>query len=105
MESAREIFNKCCIEIAAPLAETGFQYRPSKHSAIRASGDLKFEIRFQSSFRNYLVPDGGANKLKQAVSKLMPFGDFTTFGNVTLIEHASVYSKMVKNFRKSVHNG
>jgi hypothetical protein len=105
MESAREIFNQCCAEIAAPLAETGFQYHPGKHSAIRASGDLKFDIHFQSSFRNYLVPDGGTNSLKRAVSKLMPYGDFANFGNVTLIEHASVSSKMMKKFRKSVHNG
>jgi hypothetical protein len=104
MEKAREIFNKCCIEIAASLADTGFQYRPSKHSAIRASGDLKFEIHFQSSFRNYLVTDGDADRLKRVVSKLTSFGDFATFGNVTLIEHASVRSNMLKNFRKSLPN-
>lgn len=104
MESAREIFDKCCIEIAASLANTGFQYRPSKHSAIRASGDLKFEIHFQSSFRNYLVPDAGADTPKRGISKLMPFGDFATYGNVTLIEHASVHSKILKNFRKSLRN-
>jgi hypothetical protein len=104
MEKAREIFNRCCIEIAASLADTGFQYRPSKHSAIRASGDLKFEIHFQSSFRNYLVTDGDADRLKRVVSKLTSFGDFATFGNVTLIEHALVRSKMLKNFRKSLPN-
>ena len=104
MEKAREIFNRCCIEIAASLADTGFQYRPSKHSAIRASGDLKFEIHFQSSFRNYLVTDGDADSLKRVASKLTSFGDFATFGNMTLIEHALVRSKMLKNFRKSLPN-
>lgn len=102
MESAREIYNKCCIEIVASLAEIDFQYRPSKHSAVKASGDLKFKIHFQSSFLNYLVPDGCADRLKRITSELTPFGDFATFGNVTLVEHASVHSKMLKNFRKSL---
>jgi hypothetical protein len=102
MESAREVFDKCCIEIAASLEQTGFQYRPSKHSAIRASGDLKFEIHFQSSRRNFLVPDGGVDDLKRRLSKLMPFGDFATFGNVTLITHAEIRSEILRNFRKSL---
>lgn len=104
MESAREIFNKCCIEIAEPLTQIGYRYQPSKHSVIKVSGDLKFEIHFQSSFRNFLVPDGSESGLRRAMSKLMPFGDFVTFGSVALIEHASVHSKMMKNFRKSVPN-
>ena len=104
MDKAREIFNQCCTEIAASLADTGFQYRPSKHSAIKASGDLKFEIHFQSSFRNFLVTGGDADRLKRVASKLTSFGDLATFGNVTLIEHASVRSKILKNFRKSLPN-
>jgi hypothetical protein len=104
MESAREIFDKCCIEIAASIADMGFQYRPNKHLATKASADLKFEIHFQSSFRNYLVPDQRMDNLKQAVSKLIPFGDFFTFGKVALIEHASVFSKRLKEFRTSLPN-
>ncbi len=105
MESAREIFNNCCAEIATPLAESGFQYYPSKHTARRTCGDLKFEIHFQSSSRNYLAPNDGASILKRVASKLMPLGDLVTFGSVTLIEHASVRSKMMKAFRKTLHNG
>jgi hypothetical protein len=102
MKSAREIFNDCCNEIAKSLAEDGFQYRPSKHSAIRADGDLTVEIHFQSSFRNYVLPDANVSKLKQRIAKLVPFGDLATYGSVTLIEHASVRSKALKNFRKSL---
>jgi hypothetical protein len=102
MEAAREIFNQCCAEIAASLADADFQYRTSKHSAIRMSGDLTFEIHFQSSFRNYLVPNEGGDGLKRVISKLIPLGDLATFGSVTLIEHATVYSKMIKKFRESL---
>jgi hypothetical protein len=102
METAREVFDSCCTKIAADFTDSGFRYHPTRHSAVKTNGDLKFEIHFQSSTRNYLVRDGGVNKLRSIAAKLMPFGDLSAFGNVTLIEHASVFSKRMKDFRRSV---
>jgi hypothetical protein len=102
MESPREIFDHCCLEIAAHLAARGFQYRPSQHSAVRVSGDLKLEIHFQSSSRNYRVTETRGSGLRRALSTLPVFGDLATFGNVTLIEHAQVFSKALKSFRRAV---
>ncbi len=102
MESAREIFDQCCVEIASYLEAFGFQYRPSKHSAVRANGDLKFEIHFQSSSRNYLLADTYGSAFDRALSKFPLFGDLAAFGNITLIEHANVSSKALKIFRRAV---
>jgi hypothetical protein len=103
MESAREIFDQACAEIAAQLAPFGFQYRRSQHSAVRATGDLKFVIHFQSSPRNYLLASTQGSGLSRVLSKLPGLGDLATFGNVTLIEHASVSSKALRSFRRTVH--
>jgi hypothetical protein len=102
MDSAREIFDQCCVEIAAHLTAFGFQYHPSQHSAVRAIGDLKFKIHFQSSSRNYLVADTRGSGFNRALSKLPVFGDLATFGNITLVEHANVSSKSLRSFRCAV---
>src|SRR5690242_18086596 len=101
MHSAREIFEECCMAVASSFANNGFRYRASQHTAIKATGDLKFEIHFQSSLRNYLMPNEGSNSLKRVASKLLPLGDLATFGKVSLIVHASVHSKKLRAFRKS----
>lgn len=100
MGSPREIFDSACTEIAASLAHTGLEYRPSKHTLLKTDGDLKLKIRFQSSSSNYTLADGS-----ETLKKLVPSGDdLAAFGSVTLIEHASVRSKEIKGFRRSLVN-
>ena len=96
MGETRNIYNAACAQIAAALAQEGFEYRPSKHALARRDDDLTREITFQSSFRNFTLPEQGAGVLQQAVS-LLPFvGETMAFGSVTLIAHTAVRSKSFK---------
>lgn len=70
MGEARNVYNAACAQIAAALAQEGFEYRPSKHALARRDDDLTREITFQSSFRNFTLPEQGAGVLQQAISLL-----------------------------------
>jgi hypothetical protein len=59
MGEARNIYNAACAQIAAALAQEGFEYRPSKHTLVCRDDDLTREIAFQSSFRNFALPEQG----------------------------------------------
>jgi len=101
MGEARNIYNAACAQIAAALAQEGFEYRPSKHALARRDEDLTREITFQSSFRNFTLSEQGAGVLQQAVS-LLPFvGETMAFGSVMLIAHTAVRSKSFKLWRAS----
>ena len=101
MGEARNIYNAACAQIAAALAQDGFEYRPSKHSLLRRDGDLTREITFQSSFRNFTIPDQGDGGLQRAASWLPLVGETVAFGSITLIAHAAVRSKTFKLWRAS----
>ena len=70
MGEARIIYNAACAQIAAALAQDGFEYRPSKRALVRGDGDLTREITFQSSFRNFTLPEKGAGFVQKAISLL-----------------------------------
>lgn len=99
MGEARNIYNAACAQIAAALAHDGFDYRPSKHVLVRGDGDLTREITFQSSFRNFTLPEQGAGCVQKAVSLLPLVGETAAFGSVTLIAHTGVHSKAFKLWR------
>ena len=87
MGEARNIYNAACAQIAAALAQDGFEYPPSKHALVGGDGDLTREITFQSSFRNFTLPEKGAGFVQKAVSLLPLVGETAAFGGVTLIAH------------------
>jgi hypothetical protein len=95
MGEARNIYNAACAQIAAALAQEGFDYRPSKHTLARSDDYLTREITFQSS------PEQGAGVLQQAVSLLPLVGETMAFGSVTLIAHTALRSKSFKLWRAS----
>jgi len=99
MGEARNIYNAACAQIAAALAQDGLEYRHSKHVLARGDGDLTREITFQSSFRNFTLPEQGAGFVQKAVSLLPLIGETTAFGSVTLIAHTGVHSKAFKLWR------
>ena len=101
MGEARNIYNAACAQIAAALAREGFEYRPSKHTLVRREGDLTREITFQSSFRNFTLPEQGADVLHEAVSLLPLVGETLAFGSVTLIAHCAIHSKSFQLWRAS----
>jgi hypothetical protein len=101
MGEARNIYNAACAQVAAALTQEGFEYRPSKHTLARRDDDLTREITFQSSFRNFTLPEPGAGVLQQAVSLLPLVGETMAFGSVTLIAHTAVRSKSFKLWRAS----
>jgi len=102
MGEARDIYTAACTQIAAALVQDGFRYRTSKQALVSQDGDLTREITFQSSFRNFVVPEtGGSGFLQRAVSWL-PGTDLVTFGNVSLIAHAAIRSKAIKLWRASL---
>ena len=98
---ARNIYNAACAQIAAALAQDGFDYRPSEHTLMRRDGDFTREISFQSSFRNFTLPEQGTGVLQKAASLLPLIGETATFGSVTLIAHSGVRSKAFKLWRAS----
>jgi hypothetical protein len=102
MGLARQIFDQCCVEIAAHLAALEFHYYSSRHSAVRVHGDLTLEIHFQSSSRNYLVAGKEGSSFRRLSAKLPLLGEIVAFGNVVLIEHANVSSKAMKAFRRAI---
>ena len=93
MCEARNIYNAACAQIASALAHDGFKYRPTRHSLVRRDDDLTHEITFQSSFRNFTVPN------HVGLQRLPLVGDTAAFGSVTLIAHASVHSKRFRQWR------
>lgn len=99
MGKARNIYNAACAQIAAALAQDGFEYRPSKHVLVRGGDDLTREITFHSSFRNFALPEQGAGFVRKAVSLLPLVGESAAFGSVTLIAHTGVHSKTFKLWR------
>jgi hypothetical protein len=93
MGEARNIYNAACAQIASALAQDGFKYRPTKHSLVRRDDDLTHEITFQSSFRNFTVPN------HVGLQRLPLIGDTAGSGSVTLIAHALVHSKSFRQWR------
>lgn len=103
MESAREVYDDCCRAIAKRLEAFGFEYRPGKHTAIHAEVDLTFEIRFQSSYLNRLIPEQQPGVSNELSAETVAATDYLAFGMVGLIEHASVRSRVLKRWRRSVN--
>jgi len=101
MGEARKIYNTACAQIAADLAQEGFEYRPSKHTLVRNDGDLTREITFQSSFRNFTLPEQATGVLHRTISLLPLVGEIAAFGSVTLIAHTGIHSKTFKLWRAS----
>jgi hypothetical protein len=97
---ARNIYNTACSQIAASLKQDGFEYRASRHTAVRTDGDLTSEITFQSSFRNFTLPEQ-AGVLHKAISMLPLVGETVAFGSVTLIAHCAIHSKSFQRWRAS----
>lgn len=96
----REIYLAACGQIAKAFVEDGFNYQPRQQRLVKRESGLTFDIRFQSSPRNYLVNKNDqpsiANRL---TSSSLPSSELYTFGSVTLVTHAGVHSKALEQWQ------
>ena len=109
-EKPRDIYLAACADIGRGFLPLGFRYLRSKPRIVRREGDLRFEIIFSSSPRNWVIPPDQGDSAAEA---LMLYGDrrnirFTTEdiedllqGSIVLTLTAWVHSVQLGQWRSN----
>jgi hypothetical protein len=109
-ERPRDILSAACAEIAESFGPAGFRYLRSKRKIVRREGDLRFEIVFATSRRNYAVRPDAHEATTEALREYSRKHNLTITeesveqmlqGSVRLSLRAHVYSARLQTWRSS----
>ena len=100
-ERPRDVYLAACAEIAQTLVPAGFRYLRSKSRIVRREADLRYEILFSSSSRNYIVPLEQRDSLAEG---LLSYGDRHQIKLTTEVVQDLVQGSVVLSLRASVHS-